>query len=168
MHLFTEEVNKIQYKQEEERAECLEGGGVKCAEGVFADKAGDLIQEVAGDIRAEDGQNTVGKAEEDEEDEEGGCRLPHEGEYVDNGIKFLRDNIKKIKIKRTGSRQRDMRVDFIESYIGKPEMFIKKYIVCPAFYRDVNNDKGKVSLGAINELYRSLLISVRALRESSE
>lgn len=94
--------------------------------------------------------------------------LEEDPENGDNGIRFLRDNIKKIKIKRTGSRQRDMRVDFIESYIGKPEMFIKKYIVCPAFYRDVNSDKGKVSLGAINELYRSLLISVRALRESSE
>ncbi len=91
-----------------------------------------------------------------------------ENEDGSNGIAFLKKNINKIKIRRTGSRQRDMRVDFIEKYIGKPEFFIKKYIVCPAFYRDVDNDKGRVSLGAINELYRSLLISVRALRETSE
>lgn len=91
-----------------------------------------------------------------------------ENENGSNGIPFLMHNINKIKIRRTGSRQRDMRVDFIEKYIGKPEFFISKYIVCPAFYRDVDNDKGRVSLGVINELYRSLLISVRALRESSE
>ena len=84
------------------------------------------------------------------------------------GVKFLQQNISKIKIKRTESRQRDMRATFIERYIGKPEMFISKMIVCPAFYRDVNTEKGKTSVGAINELYRNLIISVSALRESSD
>ena len=85
-----------------------------------------------------------------------------------NGITFLRKNIEKIKMRRTGSKQRDMRVKFIEKYMNTPEMFISKYIVCPAYYRDVNTDKGKVAIGAINELYRNLLISVKALRESSD
>lgn len=92
-----------------------------------------------------------------EENEDGEC-----------GIKFLMKNINKLKIKRTGSRQRDMRVQFIEKYIGTPQIFIKKFIVLPAYYRDVNNEKGRVSVGEINELYRSLLISVKALRESSD
>lgn len=91
------------------------------------------------------------------EDPEGEC-----------GIAFLRRNIQKIKLKRTGSSQRDMRVNFIEKYMGTPEMFIKKFIVCPAYYRDVNSDKGHVEVGEINELYRNLLISVKALRESSD
>ena len=86
----------------------------------------------------------------------------------DNGIAFLKKNINKIKIKRTESRQRDMRVKFIESYMNKPEMFITKYIVCPAYYRDVNTEKGHVDVGAINELYRNLIIFVKALKESSD
>ena len=86
----------------------------------------------------------------------------------DNGVSFLKKNIDKIKIRRTDSKQRDMQAAFIEKYMGKPEMFISKYIICPAYYRDVNTDKGKVAIGAINELYRNLLISVKALRESSD
>ena len=84
------------------------------------------------------------------------------------GIAFLRKNIRKIKLKRTGSSQRDMRVNFVEKYMGSKEMFITKFIVCPAYYRDVNSEKGHVEIGEINELYRSLLISVKALRESSD
>ena len=84
------------------------------------------------------------------------------------GIDFLRKNINKIKFKRTGSSQRDMRVNFVEKYMGTPQMFITKFIVCPAYYRDVNSEKGHVEIGEINELYRNLLIAVKALRESSE
>lgn len=94
--------------------------------------------------------------------------LEEDMENGSNGISFLKKNIDKIKIRRTASKQRDMRAQFIESYLGKPEMFISKFIVCPAYYRDVNNDKGKVSIGAINELYRNLIISVKALKESSD
>jgi len=100
-------------------------------------------------------------------------KINDKGELVEdpdgeNGIAFLHKNIDKIKFKRTDSRQRDMRVQFLEKYIGQPEMFIKKFIVCPAYYRDVNTEKGHVSVGAINELYRNLLIFVKALKESSE
>lgn len=93
--------------------------------------------------------------------------LEEDMENGDTGIAFLRKNIHKLKIKRTDSRQRDMRVQFIENYIGRPEMFITKFIVCPAYYRDVNTERGRVAVGEINELYRNLLISVKALRESS-
>ena len=95
------------------------------------------------------------------------------GEFVEDpekgkcGVKFIKDNMSKIKLKRTTSRQRDMRVQFIKKFSGTPEMFITKIIVCPAYYRDVNTEKGKTSVGAINELYRNLLIYVSALRESS-
>ena len=85
-----------------------------------------------------------------------------------NGISFIRENINKFKLKRTNSRQRDMRVQFIENYMGTPEMFIRKYIVCPAYYRDVNTENGHVAIGAINELYRNLIIFTKALKESSE
>ena len=84
-----------------------------------------------------------------------------------NGIEFIRKNINKFKLRRTSSRQRDMRVQFIEKYMGTPEMFIRKFIVCPAYYRDVNTENGHVAIGEINELYRNLLIFVKALKESS-
>lgn len=86
----------------------------------------------------------------------------------DNGINFLIKNADKLKLRRTDSKQRDMSIDFIQKYMGTSEMFIKKMIVIPAFYRDVNNEKGRVSIGEINELYRNLLIFVKALRESAD
>lgn len=86
----------------------------------------------------------------------------------ETGIKFLIKNIDKFKLKRTSSKRRDMQVNFLEKYMGTPQMLIKKFIVCPAFYRDVNNDKGKVAIGAINELYRNLIVFVKALRESAD
>lgn len=86
----------------------------------------------------------------------------------DNGVQFLKKNISKYKFRRTDSNKRDMNIDFIQRYIGQPEFFIKKYIVIPAYYRDINTDQGKVTIDQINELYRSLLISVKALRESSD
>ena len=91
-----------------------------------------------------------------------------ENEDGANGIEFLRKNSDKIKFKRTASNQRDMRVDFLERYMGTPEMFINKEIVCPAFYRDVNVERGRVTVVEINELYRSLLISVKSLKESAD
>ncbi len=91
-----------------------------------------------------------------------------ENEEGANGIEFLRKNADKIKFRRTSSNQRDMRVDFLERYMGTPEMFITKEIVCPAFYRDVNVERGRVTVVEINELYRSLLISVKSLKESAD
>lgn len=89
-----------------------------------------------------------------------------ENEDGENGIAFLMKNIDKIKIKRTTSKQRDMSIDFIEKYMGTPEMFIKKFIVLPPYYRDVNTEKGRASVGEINNLYKSLIIHVDALKES--
>ena len=50
-----------------------------------------------------------------------------------NGIEFIRKNIDKFKLRRTSSRQRDMRVQFIEKNMGTPEMFKRKLIVSPAY-----------------------------------
>ena len=85
----------------------------------------------------------------------------------DCGIEFLKANIDKIKLKRTNSRQREMRVNFIERYLGTPEMFITKIIVCPPYYRDISNEKGNHTIVVtVNDLYRNLLISVRSLKEA--
>lgn len=89
-----------------------------------------------------------------------------EDENGKNGIKFLKDNINKLKIRHTESRKRDTKIKFIEA--NKDKMFMDKYIVIPAFYRDVTTSKGYVAVGEINKMYQSLIIAVRALSESKE
>ena len=51
-----------------------------------------------------------------------------EDENGSNGIQFLKKNMSKYKFRHTDSNKRDMNIDFIKSYIGKPEFFISKYI----------------------------------------
>lgn len=92
-----------------------------------------------------------------------------ESEDGETGIKFLRKNFDRINIARTASIKRDMNVDFINACKKDPGAFIRKLIVIPAALRDVDTSKGgKVSLGLINELYVSLILSARALRESMD
>jgi len=83
-----------------------------------------------------------------------------------NGIKFLKDNIDKIKIRSTESERREDYIKFI--YMNKDRMFINKYLVIPAYYRDVNTAKGNVGVGEINKLYNSLLISVKSIKETQD
>lgn len=87
-----------------------------------------------------------------------------ENEKGECGIAFLKKNIDKIKLKSTSSMKRDVNIQFIEQ--NKDKMFINKMIVIPAYYRDVNSDSGKIGVGEINKLYDSLIISVRALKDS--
>ncbi len=84
----------------------------------------------------------------------------------ETGIEFLHKNIDKIKIKRTDSARRDNNIKFLMA--NKDRMFIKKMLVQPPFYRDVLSGKGKVEVGQLNKYYASLLISVRALRETQD
>ena len=84
----------------------------------------------------------------------------------ETGIEFLHKNIDKIKIKRTDSTRRDTNIKFLMA--NKDRMFIKKMLVQPPFYRDVLSGKGKVEVGQLNKYYASLLISVRALRETQD
>lgn len=92
-----------------------------------------------------------------------------EDENGENGIKFLKKNIDKIRFRRTESNKRDMKVDFLERWRKEPgTFFITKCPVLPAYYRDVETGEGRVSVGEINQLYDSLLISIRALKESHD
>lgn len=86
----------------------------------------------------------------------------------ESGIAFLKKNIGKINIPRTSSNKRDLNIQFFEKCRKDPASFCNKWIVLPAYYRDVNTDRGKIGVGEINELYKSLLISVRSLRSSSD
>lgn len=88
-----------------------------------------------------------------------------ESEDGETGIAFIRKNIDKINFKYTDSRKRDRNIQFLME--NKKNMFIRKMIVIPAYYRDVNSGSGgNVGVGEINTLYNSLLIAVKALKES--
>lgn len=88
-----------------------------------------------------------------------------EDENGKTGIKFLKANIKNIKIKHTDSRKRDNKIQFIEN--NRDKLFINKLLVIPAFYRDVNTSKNSsVSVGEINKLYQSVLISARSIQDT--
>ena len=84
------------------------------------------------------------------------------------GIKWLKENFGKIKFKSTDSRARDMRIRYIEHNFKEGRMFINKYIVIPAFYRDVNTTGRHAGVGQINTLYVNLLTAARALRENGD
>jgi len=88
----------------------------------------------------------------------------------DTGLRFLRKNFDKISISRTTSLKRDANANFIEECQKNPSTaFMSKLIVVPAYYRDVDTSKkGKIQVGALNELYRNLIIAVNSLKESSD
>lgn len=89
-----------------------------------------------------------------------------EDENGETGLDFLRKNINNIKIKQTESRKRDVNIEFIEK--NKDNLFIKQCIVIPAYYRDINTGAESIGVGDINKLYNSLIISTRALKETSD
>lgn len=82
-----------------------------------------------------------------------------EDEHGETGIDFLRRNIDKLTFKSSGSVKRDIKIDYL--MMNKSKMFIRKYPVIPAFYRDTNmTDNGSVQIGGINKLYSNILQSV--------
>ena len=94
-----------------------------------------------------------------------------DGDFVEdpagsNGVAFLKKNIDKIKIKSTESRKRDKKIMFIEKY--KNVIFMNKLIVIPPYYRDVQHNNGRDSVGILNKYYSQLLISVRSLIETQD
>lgn len=90
-----------------------------------------------------------------------------ESEDGSSGIKFLKDNFHKIKIKTTDSAKRTDKIKFLQN--NEKNIFIKKYIVIPAYYRDVNSTNGgKIGVGELNKYYSSLIIAVRSLKETQE
>lgn len=89
-----------------------------------------------------------------------------EDEDGESGVAFLKKNIDKIKIRTTESNKRDIKIKFVLE--NKDKMFINSMIVIPAYYRDVNTDGGKIGVGEINQLYNSLIIAVRSLKETAD
>ena len=100
-------------------------------------------------------------------------RITDKGELVKDpagktGLEFLRKNISKIKFKTNESIKRDINVKYLEKNLNK--MFIQKYIVIPAFYRDKNTSSSSrtVGLSGINKLYNDLIIAANALTATQD
>lgn len=86
----------------------------------------------------------------------------------ENGVDFLKNNIDKIKIRTTDSLKRDTNIDFINRNKKNGTLFLDRYIVIPAYYRDVNTGSKTLGVGDINKLYNSLIIASNALKESED
>lgn len=84
-----------------------------------------------------------------------------------NGIKWLKDNYDKFKWKENESFAHNQDIEFLKKF--KDKVFITKYPIIPAYYRDVSttNDT-RVDVGIINKFYNSLLLAVRALKDSKD
>lgn len=89
-----------------------------------------------------------------------------EAENGSNGIKFLKDNIEKIKFKNSESIKTLEYIEFLKAH--KKDAFMKELIVIPALYRDVKTANGRTGVGEINTLYMNIIISVKSLREAGE
>ena len=84
----------------------------------------------------------------------------------ETGMDFLYNNWEKIQWERTNG-QRNERIDLVTK-IPKDEVFIRKQIVIPAFYRDVSSDeKGGGSTVEINTLYTKLIRMCTLIRDES-
>lgn len=89
-----------------------------------------------------------------------------EDENGKTGLKFLKDNIDKIKIESSDSRKRERNIEFLNK--NRDKLFIKKWLVIPAFFRDINTNDGYVGVGDINKLYSSLLIGTKSIKETKD
>lgn len=98
-------------------------------------------------------------------DKESGKLKPNpDGE---NGIKYLQKIIKEVNFKKTASKKRNIKIDFLENYRDK--LFMKDFVVIPAGYRDINTDSDRrVGVGEINKLYNAIIRDARALKESDD
>lgn len=92
--------------------------------------------------------------------------LIEDNEKGKTGVQFLRDNFEKIRIKSTGTTKRDVRIKFLKEAYAKKVLFITRWPIMPAYYRDVDTSRGRTTLGEINEMYSALMNACRALKSS--
>ena len=87
----------------------------------------------------------------------------------ETGIDFIQKNWSKIKWRESDSMARSDKLKLLK-HLSLNEIFIDKWIIIPAFYRDVNImdiGKGKISDDQINALYVRLLGSTKLIENKS-
>lgn len=81
----------------------------------------------------------------------------------ETGIEFLRKNIDRIRFKPSDAQFRKAGIEFMNRF--KDRIFIKNYLVIPAYYRDVSTTEKYMGVGDINKLYAQLLMASNSLKE---
>ena len=97
-------------------------------------------------------------------------QIREDEENGQNGCKWLYSNWEKIKFNKNESNVRNERISLLEAY-DKNVIFIRHWIVIPAFYRDVNfqnADAGQISHNEITDLYCKLLRYANMISATSE
>lgn len=85
----------------------------------------------------------------------------------DTGYSFFIKNFHKLEFKRNNSRQRNLRIDFIEKY--RQDCFYTEILVLPAGLRDiVTGDDGRDTEGEINEFYRRILSASNSIASQAD
>jgi DNA-directed RNA polymerase beta' subunit len=86
-------------------------------------------------------------------------KVTGEDEQGHNGINWLYNNWGKLSWKGTGSDLRDKKISIFEK-TPRDEIFVDKWLVIPAFYRDLDfskMDMGRIQIGEENEYYERIL-----------
>lgn len=89
----------------------------------------------------------------------------YEDEKGETGLDFLYKNWEKIKFNKNKSSMRNDRIDALE-YHKKEEIFIDKFPIIPAFFRDVHSQENNPRIPEINDLYSKIIRNVNSLETS--
>lgn len=86
----------------------------------------------------------------------------------DTGIDFLYKNWDKINFKKNDSNKRNVRITMLENN-KKNVIFMTKWIVIPAFYRDVNlqSTAGRTKIPEINDRYNQIIRNVGMMESAN-
>jgi hypothetical protein len=85
------------------------------------------------------------------------------------GIEWLYKNWDKINFQKNDSNKRNSRIDMLNNY-KRDEIFITKFGVNPAFYRDVNlqgNSSGRPKIPEINDMYAAIIRNVKMIEDAT-
>ena len=92
-----------------------------------------------------------------------------EDENGSTGMDFLYKNWEKLSFEKNDSKKRSERIDVLTGN-KKNVIFIDKFIVIPAFYRDVNIQQassGSPRVPEINDLYNNILRNINLIQASN-
>lgn len=82
------------------------------------------------------------------------------------GLTELYNNWDKIKIKPTGSTERDIKLRILNSK-PKDTIFIRQFVVIPPFYRDMKIKGSTIAVDQVNEYYSNILKKVRMIESEA-
>lgn len=104
-------------------------------------------------------------------------RIDEKGELIEDnengktGTQFLYENFNKIKFKSTDSNAREKKLTLV-SKLKKNEIFVTRFLVIPAYYRDFNpsaSDGGKIQkVDDLNKLYSKLIMLTQTINPNDE